>query len=498
VPGTWNAARLRRLNDLPIRRGGDYVLYWMQASRRLHHSHALDYALLCCQELRRPLVVYEGLRHDYPWASRRLHRFVLEGMRDNAAAAASLGIAYWPFVGTPEEPGRGLLASLAARAVLVVTDDFPGFVVPEQSRALARRAVAPVFALDGNGLFPLALLGEAAGAAAHLRPRLHRAFAEAWEHRARARPRVTDAARGGPEAPFGAWDPESLDATLERLEFEDDVAPVPGIRGGERAARRRLRAFLAQGLEGYAERRSQPVPPEEAHQSRLSPWLHFGHISVQEIAERALEHRGSWSTGELRYENRGRRAGFFGGDADLDSFLDELITWRDLGHLWLRHRGRDVRDLESALPGWAWQTLATHAGDERPWHYEPEQLEAALTHDPIWNAAQRELVATGAIHNYLRMLWGKKVLEWSRHPEIAYRTLVHLNNKYALDGRDPNSWSGILWCFGLFDRPWAPERAIFGRVRYMSSANTARKFKLDRYLRWSEGLPAPPRPDPAA
>jgi deoxyribodipyrimidine photo-lyase len=489
VPATWNAARLRRLNEAAIRRGGDYVLYWMQASRRLHYSHALDYALLCCEELGRPLVVYEGLRHDYPWASRRLHRFVLEGMRENAAAAERLGIAYWPFVGSPDEPGRGLLARLAQRAALVVTDDFPCFIVPEQSQALARRVEVPVFALDGNGLFPLASLGEAAGAAAHLRPRLHRAFQDAWEHRARARPRVAAAARGGPEPPFEAWAPESLDATLEGLPFEDDVAPVPGVAGGSRAARRRLKAFLAQGLEGYAEQRSPPVPPDEARQSRLSAWLHFGHISAQEIAERALERHGSWSVDELRYENRGRRAGFFGEDADLNAFLDELLTWRDLGHLWQRHRRQDARDLESALPGWAWETLQTHAGDERPWCYEPDQLEAADTHDPLWNAAQRELKATGAIHNYLRMLWGKKVLEWSRHPEVAYRTLVHLNNKYALDGRDPNSWSGILWCFGLFDRPWAPERAIFGRVRYMSSDNTARKFKLDRYLRWVEGLP---------
>jgi hypothetical protein len=305
VPGSYNAARLRRLNDARIRPGGEYVLYWMQASRRLRHSHALDYALLCCEELGRPLVVYEGLRHDYPWASRRLHRFVLEGMRDNASTAERLGIAYWPFVGTPEEePGRGLLRGLAGRAALVVTDDFPCFIAPEQSQALARSAGIAVFALDGNGLFPLAALGEPAAAAAHLRPRLHRGFADAWKHQAR------------------------------------------------------------------------------------------------------------------------------------------------------------------------------------------EQLEAADTHDPIWNAAQRELVATGAIHNYLRMLWGKKVLEWSRHPELAYRTLVHLNNKYALDGRDPNSWSGILWCFGLFDRPWAPERPIFGRVRYMSSRNTARKFRLDRYLRWAEELGA--------
>jgi len=487
LPPTWNAARLRRLNPTRIRRGGEYVLYWMQACRRLHASHALDYALLCCEELNRPLVVYEGLRHDYPWASRRIHRFVLEGMRDNAAAAERLGIAYWPFAGTPASPGRGLLAGLAERAALVVTDDFPCFVVPGQSAALAHRTEVPVFAVDGNGLFPLASLGEAAAAAAHLRPRLHRSFPDAWQHRARTRPRVPTAARGGPGAPFETWDPASIDATLERLPFADDVAPVPGLRGGTRAGRARLKKFLESGLDGYAERRSTPVPPDEAHQSRLSAWLHFGHVAVQEVAEATLA-RGDWSIDRLQPGARGRREGFFGADADTEAFLDELLTWRDLGYLWQRHRRDDAESLRSALPGWAWETLRSHAGDERPWRYDPEQLEAADTHDPIWNAAQRELVATGAIHNYLRMLWGKKVLQWSRQPELAYRTLVHLNNKYALDGRDPNSWSGILWCFGLFDRPWAPERPVFGRVRYMSSRNTARKFKIDGYLRWADSL----------
>jgi deoxyribodipyrimidine photo-lyase len=177
---------------------------------------------------------------------------------------------------------------------------------------------------------------------------------------------------------------------------------------------------------------------------------------AQEVAEKVLGRHGDWTTVALRFERRGRREGFFGEDADANAFLDELLTWRDLGYLWQRHRRADAASLATALPGWAWDTLRSHAGDERRWRYDRAQLEAGDTHDPIWNAAQRELVATGAIHNYLRMLWGKKVLEWSPHPEAAYQTLVHLNNKYAVDGRDPNSWSGILWCFGLFDRPWAP------------------------------------------
>lgn len=142
------------------------------------------------------------------------------------------------------------------------------------------------------------------------------------------------------------------------------------------------------------------------------------------------------------------------------------------------------------LPKWAYTTLQQHATDPRPYCYTPEQFEHADTHDPLWNAAQQELRLTGRIHNYLRMLWGKKVLEWSPSPLQAYLTLEHLNNKYALDGRDPNSYTGILWCFGLFDRPWTPERPVFGKVRYMSSENTARKFSLNGYYEYVSRLSA--------
>jgi deoxyribodipyrimidine photo-lyase len=180
--------------------------------------------------------------------------------------------------------------------------------------------------------------------------------------------------------------------------------------------------------------------------------------------------------------------GFFGEDPDVKAVLDEALTWRDVGFQWHWTRRADTARLESALPPWALATLRAHAGDKRAFVYARDEWEAGATHDPLWNAAQRELVATGTIHNYLRMLWGKKVLEWSRTPEEAYATLVHLNNKYALDGRDPNSWTGILWCFGLFDRPWAPERKVLGVLRYMSSDNTARKFRLDPYLDYVKGL----------
>jgi deoxyribodipyrimidine photo-lyase len=479
---TFNAARVRRANDRPVNASGGYVLYWMQAARRLDHNHALDHALAEARRLGRPLVVYEGLRLRYPWASARLHRFVLEGMRANAEAAGRLGLAYWPWVERRPGEGRGLLASLAARAALVVTDDFPCFIVPAQIAALAARAEVAVVAVDANTIVPLARLGSTVSAAAHLRPRIHRAFAEAWEHRAAARPRVLDGARADLAPPFEPADLSDLDGLLASLPLDGRVAPVPGAPGGGPAARRRLADFIAHRLRGAAEHRSHPAPPDRAHQSGLSPYLHFGHIAIQEVVERVLASTGDWSPAVLDPSAAGRREGFFCRDADVNAFLDEALIWRDLGLHWHWTRGDDAASLERALPAWARATLGAHAADRRAYTYSPEAWEAGATHDPLWNAAQRELMATGTIHNYMRMLWGKKVLEWSRTPEEAYATLVHLNNTYALDGRDPNSYTGILWCFGLFDRPWAPARSVLGSVRYMSSENTVRKFKLGPYL----------------
>jgi deoxyribodipyrimidine photo-lyase len=492
APMASDDARVRRVNERPESARGDYVLYWMQIARRLDHNHALDHAMAQARRLGRPLVVYEGLQLDYPWASVRLHRFILEGMQANSDAAEALGLTYWPWVERRPGEGRGLLAGLAARAALVVTDDFPCFIVPAQTDALAARAPVAVIAVDTSTVVPLSRLGATVSAAAHLRPRIHRAFAEAWEHRAAGRPRVPAVAARAVAPSFEPAALRDLDALIDTLPVDRSVPPVAATPGGGPAARRRLADFIAHRLRGTAERRPHPAPPDRGHQSGLSPYLHFGHIAIEEVVERVLASTGDWTPAALNPGAVGRREDFFCRDPDVNSFLDEALTWRDLGLHWHRARRADTARLETALPAWARATLGAHAVDRRAHTYSREEWEAAATHDPLWNAAQRELSATGTIHNYLRMLWGKKVLEWSRTPDEAYATLVHLNNKYALDGRDPNSYTGILWCFGLFDRPWAPERRVLGTVRYMSSENTARKFKLGPYLDYVASLPAPP------
>jgi deoxyribodipyrimidine photo-lyase len=272
------------------------------------------------------------------------------------------------------------------------------------------------------------------------------------------------------------------------LPLDRSVPVVASAEGGSVAGKRRLREFCQQRLRGYAERRSHPAPPSECPASGLSPYLHFGHVAIEEVVAAVLATTGDWDVDRLDSTGRGKREGFFCHDADVNAFLDEAIIWRDLGYHWHGTRRLDTATLDAALPDWARTTLRRHANDSRAYVYALDEWEAAATHDPLWNAAQRELVLTGTIHNYLRMLWGKKVIEWSQSPDEAYRILVHLNNKYALDGRDPNSYTGILWCFGLFDRPWPPERPVLGNVRYMSSENTARKFRLQPYLDYVASL----------
>jgi len=501
---TFNEARVRPLNAHRPDADGDCVLYWMQAYRRLSHNHSLDCAIHWSNRLQKPLVVYEGLGMKYAWASARTHTFVLEGMRDNAATAAKLGINYWNFVETPDRPAKGLLQKLSKNACVVITDDYPAFIVPMQSAGLAKSIDCLMLAVDGNGIVPLALLGEAVSAAAHLRPRLHRSFPEAWGHRAAAKPEFDAVARKKVVCPFDCWDARSdIPTFVATLPIDRTVPALTEEVGGTGAGRDMLDTFIRTKLKNYGEGRNKPDDPDRCPQSRLSAYLRHGHLSVQEVVEAALTSLGEWTVQSIDPKLKNKRDGYYHPDSSISSFLDEAITWRDVGYHWWYRRNLagttftpaenwphpQFCDLASSIPAWAKASLSKHATDPRVYNYTLEQLEAGLTHDEVWNSAMRQLVATGRIHNYLRMLWGKKVLEWTPDPDTAYRFLEHLNNKYMIDGRDPNSYTGILWCFGLFDRPWPPERKIFGSIRYMSSDNTAKKYKLEDYYEYVRSLP---------
>lgn len=463
--------RLAAANDRPVK-SGDYVLYWMVAARRTTHSFALDHALARSRELDRPLVVFEPLRAGYRWASDRMHAWVLAGMADNARAFAKAGITYLSYVEPAPGEGRGLLAALAKRACVIVTDEQPGFFLPHMIAAAAKLDTL-VETVDGNGILPLRAMGRAFTTAASFRRHLQKTIAPYLGMLPRASLRVHASAKDADVsgAIMRSWRSETR---LAKLPIDHAVAPVAG--GGARAGAKQLARFLADGLHRYHEDRNDP---DRDPSSGLSPYLHFGHVGSHEVVTRVWADA-EWDPSRIAPRVTGSREGWWGLPAPHEAFLDQIITWRELGYGWCFYR--PDYDQYDALPAWARATLAKHAKDPRPHRYTLAQLDAAETYDPIWNAAQRQLRDEGTIHNYLRMLWGKKILEWSASPRAALAAMIELNNKYAVDGRDPNSYAGILWTLGLFDRAWGPERPIFGTVRYMSSESTKKKLRLTGYL----------------
>jgi len=478
------AVRLREANSAPRNPSGRYVLYWMTAARRLHSNFALDRALELCSELRKPLLILEAVRADYPWASDRIHRFILDGMRDNAAKASLHDLLYYPYVEPSPNAGRGLLEALASDACVVVTDDFPCFVLARMVAAAARKLQISFEAADSNGLLPLRAAPQVFSTAFSFRRFLHKSLPGLLSAFPAADPLPKACLPGPPQLPHwltSRWPIStallsSEHSPLDALPIDHSVLPAP-LTGGYAAASKKLLDFMTRKFNHYNEWRNEP---EHNATSGLSPYLHFGHISVHEVFTE-IARREKWNPARLALRATGSREGWWNMSPNSEAFLDQLITWRELAYNFCSRR--ENYDRYDSLPNWALQTLEKHARDERAHLYSLEQFERAQTHDPLWNASQTQLVRQGRIHNYLRMLWGKKILEWSRSPQEAARIMIRLNNKYALDGRDPNSYSGVFWCLGRYDRPWSPERPVFGTVRYMSSENTARKFSVRNFIK---------------
>jgi deoxyribodipyrimidine photo-lyase len=486
------AIRIRKCNEAPVRGGGGYVLYWMIASRRLRYNFALDRSLEHCLKLCKPLVILEALRVDYQWASDRLHQFILDGMAENNRYCETHRVHYLPYVEPSPGAGKGLIRILAEEACVVVTDDFPCFFLPRMVASAGEQLNVLLEAVDSNGLLPIRATEQVAQRAFDFRRYLQR---ELTKH-IRGFPRADPISKVEltipavlPKKKLTKWPMATAillagdKNLLARLPIDHSVKSV-GLRGGQTAARSQMRDFFEKKLPLYAENRNEP---EKDVASGLSPYLHFGHLSVYELFTE-LARREKWKPEKLAVRANGVREGWWNMSPTAESFLDQLITWREVGYNFAANR-RDCDQYES-LPLWAYKTLKEHAKDQREHIYGLEEFEAARTHDALWNAAQRQLVREGLIHNYLRMLWGKKILEWSRTPQEAARIMIHLNNKYALDGRNPNSYSGIFWVLGRYDRPWGPERPVFGKVRYMSSENTAKKVSVKNYIQ-KYGAPSP-------
>jgi deoxyribodipyrimidine photo-lyase len=456
----------------------------MTAFRRTGWNFSLQRAVMAAQKLGKPLIVLEALRCDHPWASPRFHSFIMDGMRENARRLADKPVHYLPYVEDRPNAGKGLVSALSEHACQVVADDFPCYFLPAMVAATAKKIKVRFEIVDSNGLLPIRAASKVFLSAASFRryvqkegPRHAKFFPEADPFRGITLPRLIAL----PKAITERW-PALAEAengrmiSLVRLPLDRSVGLCRST-GGTARAEELLEEFVTSKLDRYAEDRNYP---DKDACSGLSPYLHFGHLSAHQVVHRILSHHGANLDRLSDHAPTGARSGWWGLPPGPEAFLDQLVTWREIGfNMCALHPEYDQYD---SLPPWAVTTLEKHRKDPRPYVYSLDELEAAATHDPVWNAAQRQLVREGKIHNYLRMLWGKRLLEWTNTPREALEIMIYLNNKYALDGRDPNSYTGIFWILGRYDRPWGPERPIFGTVRYMSSANTLRKLRMKGYL----------------
>jgi deoxyribodipyrimidine photo-lyase len=430
-------------------------------NRRVESNHALAHAATLANELDLPLLFFEGLTCTYPQANDRLHTFLLEGVPETERRAVALGMGYIFYLRRSRSDPNDVLYRLADEAAAVVTDDYPCFVAAEHNARVPSKIGVACLAVDSSCVVPMNCFAKREYAAYTIRPKIRKLLPE------HLKPVSRTALKRRWERPRPRFHTTVTDGNIGELvatsEIDHTVAPSLTVRGGRAAAERRLRHFLRYGLRRYAREKNKP----EAHRtSGLSPYFHFGHLSSLEVALAVRD-----------YASRHKIIA--------EEFLEELIVRRELAFNFARFTaGRGTLD---DLPEWARKNLKKHAHDRRAYVYTREQFIDAQTHDTLWNAAQRQMRLEGYIHGYYRMYWGKKIIEWSPTYQEGFETMVHIHDCYALDGRDPNTYANILWCFGLHDRPW-PQRPVFGTMRYMSLEGMKRKTSVAAYMQEIERL----------
>jgi len=446
------AQRIQALNKKPVLGEHEYVLYWMQASQRVAENPALNYAIWQANQLKKPLVVFFGLTTDFPDATRRHYQFMLEGLQEVQKELAQRGIRF--VLGT-KGPVAGINELLSHVAVLV-TDCAYTRLERLWRKQVAQVTPCLVIQVEGNVVVPVAVASQKEEYSAATLRRKIEPMISYFGQKINEIDCLIDSNSINIDCDEASLD--CIETLLNKLSFTP--SPPALQRGGEYAAHETLDDFIDQHLGNYAKEHNNPAAPAI---SKLSSYLHFGQISPVEIYTRI-------SSIDL---------------PDVPVFLEQLIVRRELAYNFVQFNFH--YDTYEGLPAWAIKTLESHIYDERKYVYSYSELENAQTHDIYWNAAQRELVETGFMHGYMRMYWGKKILEWSRSPREAFETALRLNNTYQLDGRDPNGFAGVAWCFGKHDRPWAT-RAIYGSIRYMNAKGLERKFDIKEYPKRVESL----------
>lgn len=450
-----NIEAIRADPRLTVRRSGEpdpdgkCVVYWMQRAQRSVGNPALTAAIDTGNCLGKPVVVFFQLVPHAHHANHRHYQFLVEGLGDIAAGLRKRRVGFV----VRRYPDHGLLRFCAeVRPCLVVADENPLAHAERLKSRITDKITVPFWSVDADVVVPSRLLAREHYAARTIRPKIQALlpqFMQLVENpAARCLWRTTSDVPSLVPAP----------SLLNGLPMDRAVGPSAYFHGGFQAAQRGLESFLRSRLHGYATQRNQP---DLDGTSQLSPYLHFGHIGVQAVA--------------MAVKNANAP------EVDRAAFLEELIVRRELAVNFVRFN-RNYENFDACEP-WADVTHRKHIRDPRQYLYCEKQLEGAETHDPLWNAAQKQMVLTGWMHGYLRMYWAKKILEWTESPQAAYEIAVRLNDRYELDGRDPNGYAGIAWAIvGKHDRAWGPERPVYGKIRYMSFASTSRKFNSKAYI----------------
>lgn len=438
--------RIKLLNNKNIIKNGKRVIYWMQADQREEYNHALEFSIAKANELKKPVSVFFGVYDKYPGANLRHYHFMLYGLYETAVALKQRGISFDIKICRPDE---GVI-EVAKDACLVVVDRGYTRHQKEWRENVAKKLKCAFYQVESSCIVPVEVASNKEEySAATIRKKILSKIDFFLKEVKKQKPLY--------RSKYSENKIFNVEELLSKLNIDRSVLPITEIKPGTNEAKRKLKIFIDKKLKRYAECRNDP---SLSYESGLSPYLHFGQISSLYVALEVLK----------------------AGEKINGTFIDQLVIRRELAINFVNFNIN--YDNIKCLPKWALKTLFDHENDRRPYIYSLNELEYAKTHDPYWNAAQLQMIKSGKMHNYMRMYWGKKVIEWTPSIEEAYKRLVYLNDKYELDGRDPNGYAGIAWCFGKHDRAWT-ERQIFGKVRYMNSAGLKRKFNMNEYiLKW--------------
>ncbi len=444
-------SRIKKLNHKQFNNSGKYVVYVMEASQRAYFNHALEFAIALSNEKKKPLVVVFNLTDKFRFSNLRYYTFMLEGLVKLKYLLNQRGIN---FVIKKSDYISGSI-QIAKDSVVIVTDRNYLKTQRHWRQKVAEQIDIPLFEIESDCIIPIELVSQKKEPyASTIRPKilnLLNNFLQPVDHQ---EPKIKST-----DLEIESVNFKSHQDLLNLINIDTTVKPVSEFyEGGYDQAEKFLKIFIEQKLSHYKEYRSDPT---KDYQSELSPYIHFGQISVLYIVLEILKH----------YDIR---------DENVQSFINEAVIWRELARNFCYYN--PMYNHYEGIPDWAKQTLEDHLGDQRDYVYSLEDLEYAKTHDVYWNAAQIQLLKTGKMHNYMRMYWAKKLIEWTSHPKIAFDYACYLNDKYELDGRDPNGYAGISWCFGTHDRPWF-ERQIFGKIRYMNDKGLERKFDIKEYVK---------------